>query len=116
LYDKVNRSGLIQKRLKEIHRNLKKQGNPLKRPATLQPTFGPKSQRQQTDSSDVQDSDFERDILLLNGTSSRRAEEIKDLMGKTFFHRDKLRKTNEQSILAVYKKFTECDFMVSYIF
>lgn len=38
---------------------------------------------------------------------------IKKLMAETSQHRKQLRSNNKQSILKLYRKFTECDYLVS---
>lgn len=53
-------------------------------------------------------------ILQLNGTCAKSGKQIlQELIISTFQHRNSLRQINPQSILLIYTKFKECDFMVS---
>lgn len=120
LFDDVNRTGLIQSRLRWLHRNLKVDNKDVKvkgkraAPAmTGGPTGGPTSKQISPDQ-DCQPA-LEETINKLNGLSSKSENhEIKALVEATLPHRNQLRSTNAQSILKIYNKFTECDFLVSF--
>lgn len=57
---------------------------------------------------------YEELVGKFNGISTKAAvEEIKALMTATLPHRNLLRSTNELSILKIYNKFKECNFLVS---
>ncbi|XP_035700557.1 uncharacterized protein LOC118433081 [Folsomia candida] len=112
LYDTVNRSGLIQTRLRWIHRNVKEK-NPLKslkRPVASG-AGAPISNKQDGHVQIAAD-----DIAIAELNSSLPEDEVRRLMIQTLEHRNYLRGTNENSVLRVYRKFLECGFLINFEF
>lgn len=113
----MSRSGLIQARLRAIHRNVKNTGENLKftrKRATTSTTGGPKPKVLFNPETDEIPQNVDDLILQLNGTCSKSGtDEIKRLMQETFPHRKQLRTNSDPSILKQYPKFTECNFLVS---
>ncbi|OXA37683.1 hypothetical protein Fcan01_27540 [Folsomia candida] len=117
LFDEVSRSGLIQTRLRRIHQILhtSQKVNSAKK-TKKRSTGGPcvKTARNEEPADDQQ---YESLILLLNGTCAKTGKErLKELITNTYHHRNYLRQSNPQSIFLHYKKFKECDFMISFEF
>jgi len=114
LYDDINRSGLIQARLRAIHRNLKTTKPPDRpRQTPLKTTGGPKPKQLRLEPQDYPPNCDEL-IRQLNSTCAKSGvPEIKKLMVETFAHRQHLRHSNDTNILKIYRKFQECDFMVN---
>jgi hypothetical protein len=116
----VNRTGLIQNRLRTIHRNLKTDLSPKQRQKRKSvDSGGPKAKStnkviQESDiETQVEPDEYENLVLELNGLSPKQGLlEIKQLIKRTLPHRNYLRETNNQSILKIYQKFGECDFLV----
>lgn len=119
LYDEVNRSGLIQSRLRVIHKNVNTtQGNPKAKRAAHNNTGGPKPKtpRPLPEEPSPEIVNFDAQILELNGICSKTGcSRIKDLILETLPHRNLIRQNNQQSILKIYPKFLECDYLVKYV-
>ncbi|OXA49829.1 hypothetical protein Fcan01_15448 [Folsomia candida] len=100
LYDKINRSGLIQSRLRSIHRNLKG----TKPPKRVQPTSntGPKPKFPKPSLEESSDENVDL-IAQLNSTTLKDEGELKRLTLETFSHRNYLRRTSDPSILRLYR-------------
>lgn len=115
MYDNINRSGLIQARLRAIHKNLKTSTTPPSRKRTLTDIGGPNPKSAKPIIEDQLDGDdLQTKIDELNGLCAKEGiEGIKTLMAETLSHRNQLRSSNNTSILKLYRKFTECDYLVS---
>lgn len=114
LYDDVNRSGLIQARLRAIHRNVKQGDKKVKK--RLPPrSGGPQLKRRNSTQPRFEECpNVDRSLHEFNDIVCRtNTAELKRLMTETFQHRCHIRLTNAQSILTLYTKFSECDFLVS---
>lgn len=115
MYDDVNRYWLIQNRLKTIHRNLKGELPTVKpKRQSSCASDGPKKKY----SKNVQDhSHFSDDhVNHLNSICKKDVAKIKELMNETIGHRNYLRSIGDSSVLKIYRKFSECDFVVCMIY
>ncbi|OXA38682.1 hypothetical protein Fcan01_26604 [Folsomia candida] len=111
LYDDQSRSGLIQNRLRWIHRNVIaiKENKLLKRKANA----GQTGQHANEGTSEAEEPPQLNQNIIDELNSTTIEADIIRLTEATFQHRAYLRKTNENSILKVYRKFTECDFLIN---
>lgn len=110
LFDEIGRSGLIQRRLRTIHQKLKttEKKKELRAKKTQLGTGGPKPKTAKLD-----DNGQYELVRSLNGSSAKSGSaEIIKLAQDTLEHRNYLRRVNPQSILLVYTKFVDCDFLV----
>lgn len=119
MYDEVTRSGLIQTRLRFLHTNLNK-GKAKPAQKRVSPFTGGPSAK--IISLPKPDGEAETTIPptdainKLNGLCPKNStKEIKQLFLETLTHRTSLRKSQLDSmlILRLYKKFLDCDFLVS---
>lgn len=113
MFDEVGPSGLIQTRLRNIHKNLNTTRKAKASKTTRIREGGPTAKVSKlVELGD--DVDYDGLINRLNGTCAKSgAVEIRRLMEITLPHREQMRQNNPQSILIVYKKFSECGFMVN---
>ncbi|OXA54544.1 hypothetical protein Fcan01_11462 [Folsomia candida] len=111
LYDEINRSGLIQQRLKWIHRNIRKPEVDTRRRKKEESQGGPKPKIAKG-AEEV----FPNLELTAALNSSTKKGEIVSLMKETFEHRNQIRRSNDQSVLRVYSKFAECSYLVNFEF
>ncbi|OXA63063.1 hypothetical protein Fcan01_02739 [Folsomia candida] len=111
LYDDQSRSGLIQNRLRWIHRNVIAidDNKLLKRKANA----GNTGQHANEGTSEAEEPPQLNQNIIDELNSTTIEADIVRLIKATFQHRAYLRKTNENSILKVYRKFTECDFLIN---
>ncbi|OXA54642.1 hypothetical protein Fcan01_11300 [Folsomia candida] len=116
LFDQIGRGGLIQGRLRHIHRSLNKDTPKVLRKRAL-PRTEDSSQKPVFVESEVADDLMLALIRKLSGLCPKTEEqEIKRLMHATLPHRSILRQTNQLEILNTYKKFLECDFLINFEF
>lgn len=107
LYDEVGRSGLIQMRLRWIHRNLKKiNGKPQHQQPPID-TSGPKPKLQKFGDPVAPNTE-----VLLKLNSSTDDGELVRLMKETLMHRNQIRGSAGRTILQDYSKFRECGYLV----
>ncbi|OXA49146.1 hypothetical protein Fcan01_15418 [Folsomia candida] len=122
LYDEVNRSGLVQAKLRHIHKNLKSGSNNRVAPTRKrvdQDSGGPipKSSKLLVQVVEEITSNFDSLIHDLNSTCPKTGlSEISRLMKETLPHRAQLRLISNPSLLKLYPKFTECDFLINHEF
>ena len=116
LYDEVNRCGLIQVRLRDLHKNLKSPNTETGKPKTGSKrsidSGGPSPKIPKViDATSISEP---RELIdELNALCPKEGSlNIKRLLAETLAHRNILRTTNSQSILTLYRKFTECDYLV----
>lgn len=117
LFDNVNRAGLIQARLRLLHKNLKTNDASPSKKRVPTDTGGPNPKSGRTGTEDESyDEGIQTTIDELNRLSPKEGKQgIMRLMAETFTHRNHLRSTNNLSIINLYRKFTECDYLVSEI-
>ncbi|XP_035710226.1 uncharacterized protein LOC110853528 [Folsomia candida] len=114
LFDEIGRSGLIQRRLRTIHQKLKttEKKKELRAKKTQLGTGGPKPKTAKLDDN-VDNGQYDELVRSLNGSSAKSGSaEIIKLAQDTLEHRNYLRRVNPQSILLVYTKFADCDFLI----
>ncbi|XP_021964264.1 uncharacterized protein LOC110859611 [Folsomia candida] len=108
LYDEVGRSGLIQMRLRWIHRNLKKiNGKPQHQQPPID-TSGPKPKLQKFGDPVAPNTE-----VLLKLNSSTDDGELVRLMKETLMHRNQIRGSAGRTILQDYSKFRECGYLIN---
>ncbi|XP_035716445.1 uncharacterized protein LOC118439316 [Folsomia candida] len=115
LFDDVNRSGLIQSRLRAIHQKLNAEQPNRKRSSQIK-TLGSHSKTSKT--AVAESPEFNEKLVQdLNSASTKDGGGlIKELMGATLDHRNYLRSTRDNLFLKIYPKFKECDFMINHEF
>lgn len=112
MFDQVGRGGLIQARLRHIHKSINKDKPKAQRKRAL-PRTEDSSPKRVAVGTEVADSSTLDSIRKLSGLCPKTAEnEIKRLMQETLQHRSMLRQTRQLGILNTYNKFLECDFLV----
>ena len=112
MYDEVNRAGLIQSRLRTIHRNLKGQSSSTPKRRLPVATGGPKPKIQPNSLPPSALVDNELVVKLNSADTKNEQINIRKLMQESLPHRNSLRLSGDNSILKVYTKFRECDFLV----
>ncbi|XP_035715375.1 uncharacterized protein LOC118438759 [Folsomia candida] len=116
LFDQVGRGGLIQARLRHIHKSINKDKPKAQRKRAL-PRTEDSSLKRVAVGTEVADSSTLDSIRKLSGLCPKTAEnQIKRLMQETLQHRSMLRQTRQLGILNTYNKFLECDFLINYEF
>ncbi|OXA41141.1 hypothetical protein Fcan01_24092 [Folsomia candida] len=118
LYDDVTRTGLIQARLRFIHKSINKDQVSTGSKRAVAPTGGPSPKSVPGDKRLDEDIDAPLEAIeKLNCLSSKTsAQEIKSLFLETLSHRNHLGKVGVNSILKIYTKFLDCDFLIKYEF
>lgn len=110
LYDDVNRGGLIQTKLRQIHRNTTKK-NPTKRKATPVVSGGPRPKLLAV--AGVEEKEVPEELALLNSAGPKTAEaEIEKFMVKLLPHRNNIRRVSASRLLLEYPKFKELSYLV----
>ncbi|OXA48803.1 hypothetical protein Fcan01_16219 [Folsomia candida] len=116
LFDQVGRGGLIQARLRHIHKSINKDKPKAQRKRAL-PRTEDSSPKRVAVGTEVADSSTLDSIRKLSGLCPKTAEnEIKRLMQETLQYRSMLRQTRQLGIINTYNKFLECDFLINYEF
>ncbi|XP_021959390.1 uncharacterized protein LOC110855279 [Folsomia candida] len=122
LYDEVNRSGLIQAKLRNIHKSMKSNNRTAEPPRkrSIVDSGGPKAKKPAKvveELPPMPTTDFQPLIQQLNAACPQTGFlEIKKLMSETLAHRNHLRRTNNDAILKLYPKFKHCNFLVNFEF
>lgn len=115
MFDQLGRGGLIQARLRHVHKSLNKDKPKVQRKRGT-PKTDDSSPKRAAVGSDVTENSAEYLVLIqkLSGLCPKTAEnEIKQWMTETLPHRSALTLSNQLNILNTYNKFTDCNYLVS---